>query len=266
MEHLLLAFIRWEDTPRLMSSDLISSRTAAALGVPMRLKEWIKGYPAMLPSVQQLKNSKPQPRKGARTIRVLSVRRNVRMYSLDLVKTASTWAHKKPGMVARNEWAMSKEWERIAPSTLKLPPRYSDAFKKRMDMQSNFFPDLPVGSLSPIAVTPEPSNTSSFSSGAGGSLLGDQDYFGLGNREGEDRFRSLTDMKWGEFESLGFSSVVDKKLQFDLTESARTVCESIIILIFTDIHIRLRSNVQPNEPLYLGMIFLPLGFHALMRP
>lgn len=48
---------------------------------------------------------------------------------------------------------------------------------------------------------------------------------GLGLREGEDRFRSLTDLKWGEFETMGFGTLAadEKKLQFDLTESARTV-------------------------------------------
>ena len=35
----------------------------------------------------------------------------------------------------------------------------------------------------------------------------------------------MTDLKWGEFEAMGFGSLVadDKKLQFDLTESARAV-------------------------------------------
>jgi len=38
------------------------------------------------------------------------------------------------------------------------------------------------------------------------------------------RFRSLTDLKWGEFETMGFGVGADEtKLQFDLTESARTV-------------------------------------------
>lgn len=50
----------------------------------------------------------------------------------------------------------------------------------------------------------------------------------LGSREGEDRFRSLTDLKWGEFESMGFGGLgadgeAERKLQFDLTESARLV-------------------------------------------
>jgi len=72
------------------------------------------------------------------------------------------------------------------------------------------------------------SYSSATSSGTSGSLLQEKDYFGLGlgNREGEDRFRSLTDLKWGEFETMGFGGLGaddEKKLQFDLTEGARNV-------------------------------------------
>ena len=46
----------------------------------------------------------------------------------------------------------------------------------------------------------------------------------MGNRTPEDRFRSLTDLRWGEFEAVGFGGLSDhKKLEFDLTESARAV-------------------------------------------
>ncbi|KAF9466768.1 hypothetical protein BDZ94DRAFT_1157316 [Collybia nuda] len=234
MEHILLAFIRWQDSPRISSNDpqgaLNLSGSAAALGVPTRLKEWIKGYPSMLPFLQEVaKNQKPQARRGARTVRVMSVRRNVRMYSPDLVKSAATWAHRNRSMgpvTGENGLAVSKEWERVAPPTLKLPPRYSEAYKKRMDMPAHFHPETGPGSaLSSPPVSNAPSYSSNTSSGTSASLLGDQDYFGLGlgGREGEDRFRSLTDLRWGEFESMGFSGLGDeKKLQFDLTESART--------------------------------------------
>ena len=219
MEHIILSFIRWQDNPRASPSHS-QSASAATLGVPVRLKEWIKGYPAMLPF---LEHKKPQPRRGARTIRIMSVRRNVRMYSPDLVKTASTWAYRPPGSGHNNGLATSKEWERIAPATLKLTPRYSEAYKKRMDMPTNFHPDSAPGTAS---LSSSVSSNSSYLSteSTRSTLLPDSDYFALGGREGEDRFRSLTDLKWGEFESMGFSNVGDdKKLQFDLTETARTV-------------------------------------------
>lgn len=227
MEHLILAFIRWQDTPRpaFSPTDIntdVAYGSATALGVPTRLKDWIRGYPGMLPFLQERnKNEKPRARRGARTVRVVSVRRNVRMYSPDLVKSAATWAQRpRPGGNDRG-FSASKEWDRIAPATLKLPPRYSEAYKKRMDLPQNFHPETGAGST---AMTMVPSTSSSTSSATSSSLLEDKDLFGVG-REGEDRFRSLTDLKWGEFESMGFGGLGtdEKKLQFDLTEGARTV-------------------------------------------
>ncbi|RDX50699.1 hypothetical protein OH76DRAFT_436054 [Lentinus brumalis] len=208
-EHLILAFVRWQDAK--------ASAVAPAMGIPTRLKAWIQGYPAMLPAPVG-KNERPQPRRGARTVRVLNVRRNVRMYSPDLVKTSASWAHRPRGSVSNaseRSFAGSKEWERIAPPTLKLPPRYSDAYKKRMDLPHNFHPDTGAGSSTsshpPSSLSSSVSSASSLTS----TLFDD--------KEGEERFRSLTDLKWGEFETMGFGSVVadEKKLQFDLTEGAR---------------------------------------------
>ncbi|KAF8151798.1 hypothetical protein B0H34DRAFT_665136 [Crassisporium funariophilum] len=227
MEHIILAFIRWQDAPRVTISSTTGTAShptasASSLGVPVRLKEWIKGYPSMLPF---LEHKKPQPRRGARTLRVVSVRRNVRMYSPDLVKTASTWAYRPPGSTVNNGLATSKEWDRIAPSTLKLPPRYSEGYKKRMDMPTNFHPDVAPGNAPGMGLSQSTSSYKSVSTTD--TVSSPDDYFGLGEgRENEDRFRSLTDLKWGEFESMGFSGLgVDdnnKKLQFDLTETART--------------------------------------------
>ncbi|KAI0367874.1 hypothetical protein BV20DRAFT_529986 [Pilatotrama ljubarskyi] len=211
-EHLILAFIRWQDAK--------ASAATPALGVPTRLKAWIQGYPAMLSTIGQ--QDRPQPRRGARTVRVVSVRRNVRMYSPDLVKTAASWAHRPRGAVSNageRAFAGSREWERIAPPTLKLPPRYSDAYKKRMDLPPTFHPDSGAGSA---ASSQPPSLSSSISSASSvGTTLFDEKEHGLIG--GEDRFRSLTDLKWGEFEAMGFGNLVadEKKLQFDLTEGAR---------------------------------------------
>lgn len=152
------------------------------------------------------------------------------MYSPDLVKTAASWAHRSRSgtSVSENGLAVSKEWDRIAPASLKLPPRYSEAYKKRMDLPPHFHPDSgPSDTAGPLGLSTAPSASSYSSNASAPSYPGDHDYFGLGlgTRQGEDRFRSLTDLKWGEFESMGFSELGDqKKLQFDLTESARTVC------------------------------------------
>jgi len=191
-EHLILAFIRWQD-----------ATTTSGLGVPARLKDWIRGYPSTLPSPPTQKQERPLPRKGAKTVRIATVRRNVRMYSPDLVKTAASWASRPRGPSEANSLTSSREWERIAPSALKLPPSYSDAYGKRMNLPPSFHPDVGSGISSLQTTFIE-----------NGPLL---------NKPGEDRFRSLTDLKWGEFETSGFGNVLadDKKLQFDLTEGAR---------------------------------------------
>lgn len=252
MEHIILAFIRWQDTPRVSTSPNGGSASAATLGVPVRLKEWINGYPATL-SVLDIK--KPQPRRGARTARVMSVRRNVRMYSPDLVKTAATWAHRGPDSM-KNGLAISKEWERVAPITLKLAPRYSEAYKKKMDMLPGFHPDTAPGAA--ISLSASSSSTASSMNSAGSTttatsmnsqmgILPDLD-FGLGHREGDDRFRSLTDLKWGEFESLGFNHLADeKKLQFDLTESARTVRSSFLLFFSVKPHLKKRTQQRKSK-------------------
>ncbi|KAH9911357.1 uncharacterized protein BXZ73DRAFT_82833 [Epithele typhae] len=204
-EHLILAFIRWQDA---------KASSSSPGSVPTRLKAWIQGYPSMLPLIG--KNERPEPRRGARTVRVMSVRRNVRMYSPDLVKTTASWAYRpKNATSSAGEMAFagSREWDRISPPTLKLPPRYSDSYKKRMVLGSNFHPDTGAAASSG-SLPPSLSSSVSSASSVTSTLFDD--------KEGEERFRSLTDLKWGEFEAMGFGTQTDeKKLQFDLTEGAR---------------------------------------------
>jgi hypothetical protein len=256
MEHILLAFIRWQNTPDATGSHshTITGGTASALGVgvPPRLKEWIKGYPSMLDKSSNYRRfsagSSPErrhrPRKGARTVRVVSVRRNVRTYERDLVKTAASWGERHPASAGSGTltpssgsstvgFASSYEWLRISPPDLgtdspRIPPRYSDAFKKRLNLSSSspemsfthtLTPLIDSSSPPPSAFTMKTAFTftsftpeSSSSNARGGGVDGD--------------FKSLTDEKWNNFENIGFGGmgvdeVRDKKLQFDLTESAR---------------------------------------------
>jgi hypothetical protein len=183
------------------------------------------------------------------------------MYSPDLVKTASTWAHRAPGSGINNGLANSTEWERIAPATLKLQPRYSEAYKKRMDMPPNFHPDVAPGTILGMNLS---SSTSSYRSNASGtSTLPDPDYFGLGVRENEDRFRSLTDLKWGEFETMGFSELGDnRKLQFDLTESARLVCVCSLPFIASLTFIQTHRNELLSANRCRGTTFLLPDFRV----
>jgi hypothetical protein len=187
-EHLLLSFIRWQET---------QSQLAGSL--PARLKDWIRGYPGMLTPVERME----KPRKAARLVRVGSVRRNVRLYSPDLVRTAASWS------TVKGDVQGCKDWSRICPPNLKLPPRYADTYRKFLNVPAMFHPEIGAGS------------TASTPSMEGGK---DMDWGSIGGPlKDENRFRNLTDLRWGEFESIGFSDADSNKLAFDLTESARKV-------------------------------------------
>ena len=165
------------------------------------------------------------------------------MYTPDLVKTSASRATRLPSGVTHtsNVFAQSRNWERVAPLTLKLTPRYADSFKKRMDLPLNFHPHTGVASSNAsIAYTTV-------------STLGDSqtDYFGLVKPAvaEEERFRSLTELKWGEFEAMGFGGLdpAEKKLQFDLTESARTVRTRFRLCPVTNVHLPCCSRERRNE-------------------
>lgn len=144
-----------------------------------------------------------KPRKTARLVRLGSVRRNVRLYSPDLVRTAASWS------TVRGEFQGSKDWSRICPANLKLPPRYADTYRKFLNVANTFNPEMGAASTASTPVAEERE---------------DMDWGSLGGPlRDENRFRSLTHLKWGNFESLGFSDADNNKLAFDLTESARKV-------------------------------------------
>jgi hypothetical protein len=114
MEHVLLAFVRWQDAPSSESSSLFGGPgSAASLGVPTRLKDWIRGYPAMLPgpATRSRKHERLQPRPGDRTVRGVTVRRNVRMYTPNFVESAASWTTRPPSGVthAPNPCAQSRD-------------------------------------------------------------------------------------------------------------------------------------------------------------
>jgi hypothetical protein len=217
------ALVRWQDVP---SNELPGSfgggpGSAASLGIPTRLKYWIRDCPAMLPepATRFKRQDRLQPRCGARTLRVVSTRRNVRTYSQGLIKSAASWAARPPSGATHSKCVRSIS----GLGTLKLEPRYADSFKKRMDLPPNFYRHMGVVS-----------STASISSSTIISILGGNtaDIFGLGKFPiaGEEGFRGLTDLKWGKFEAIGFGGLEpsEKKLQFDLTESARTVRHAMI--------------------------------------
>ncbi|KAJ3935670.1 MAG: hypothetical protein NXY57DRAFT_426655 [Lentinula lateritia] len=255
MEHILLAFIRWQNTPDATGSysNILTGGTASALGVPPRLKEWIKGYPAMLDTISNYRLSavsspeqRHRPRKGARTVRVTSVRRNVKVYQKDLVRTSASWGDQHtsgtatPSSNPNDGFAASYEWLRISPQsygydTFRLLPKYSDAYRKRLNLSSaspqtshkhSLSPPIDLNSPPLSALTTRTvfsfasdSPEGDFFSSSGSSSGGLSGKIGTGERD----YKSLTDEKWGTFECAGFGGdeTTAKKLQFDLTESAR---------------------------------------------
>lgn len=227
-EHLILSFIRMQD-----------NQASASTPIPSRLKSWIKGYPSMLVPLEKL----DKERLGTRTLRVSSVRRNVRLYSPDLVKTCASWGKilsvgPHPGDVGggggNNDLRHSKVWERIVPPDQLLSPKYSDAYKKRMDLSASVVPEYGRSAASNLSNTSSTassvSTTSTLSSSTAASSIYSTDT--SAGRVGEERgrFRNLTDLKWGVFEESGFSEPDLGKLQFDLNESARSVSVFFFLL------------------------------------
>ena len=112
MEHTLLAFVRLQDAPSNESSGPSGSGpgNAASLSVPARLKDWIPGYLAMLPepAARSSKYNRLQSHHETRTMRVVGVWRNVRMYAPDLSKTAGSRATRSPSWA--HNLAIGSEW------------------------------------------------------------------------------------------------------------------------------------------------------------
>lgn len=221
MEHVLLAYIRWQDTPRVpLLLPGIGTRAqhggTTPLGAPARLKEWIRGYPSML-SALYAKDTQGwlQVRRGARTIRVVHVRRNVATYSPDLVYTAASWASSSGGRAGkRSGFAASTEWERIDPSALKLRPAYSEGYMKRMNLPRDFQP-----------YTGQPSGMSTAATSWNPAVDEDDPLrlaLGLGYYPGTQHFKTLTEKKWVEFEKVGFGSS-EGNIRLNLSEHTRRI-------------------------------------------
>ena len=170
-----------------------------------------------------------KPRRACKLIKLASIRRNVRLYSTDLVKGAASWA-------TQGDIGERNEWKRVASKD--APPKYTDSFRKRLDLPHSYAPSmssfhssdfpsssslsaqgsLPSGRLNP----PTAGLRSNSHPPSSHTLLTETESSG---------FRSLTDFKWGEFEALGFASPDSQKLQFDLTEGARNVSAQLSFII-----------------------------------
>ncbi|KAJ6527991.1 hypothetical protein DFH09DRAFT_161797 [Mycena vulgaris] len=100
-----------------------------ALGAPTRLREWVGMYAGSVEG--------KGARRGAKTVRVVHLRRNVRSYSEDLVRGGSAWASGRSG--PPNEWAASKAWRAIIAGGAGAP-WYTETYRKRMDLGVGIHP------------------------------------------------------------------------------------------------------------------------------
>ncbi|KAG9001059.1 hypothetical protein FRB94_007120 [Tulasnella sp. JGI-2019a] len=202
-EHLLLSYLR--------NTEVESRQTATEM--PSRLRDWIRGYPVMIPPLKDLE----KPRRLCKLVKVVSARRYVKLYSPDLVKTAAGWG--REGDLTRRS-----EWRRITAGG--GSPRYTDSYRRRLNIPAKYAPSIAsvATARSSLESAGQPStvttSTTNGRSGTYGASLDDGSEGRLGLRD-TDHFRSLTDMQWGEFSELGFGSSDTKRLQFDLNEGAR---------------------------------------------
>ncbi|KAF5387584.1 hypothetical protein D9757_006610 [Collybiopsis confluens] len=267
-EHVLLSFIRWQDTPVSQGGG-----GEGAGGLPGRLKEWIRDYPRVLGGVHsdvilglgsgsaggRGSGGRIPMRKGAKTSRVVSVRRTVARYEKDLVRAGARWA--LPHLSASSSGASfitsptgvhgsslggSREWGRIAPSSKegddKLAPRYSDMYRKKMDIPngvepgSSPFAPVSLGASFSSSSSSSYTTTTTSSSGITRSTSAMSNYATTNDMSfsssatspsssasspgspstpstsshshnsltQSQRFKTLTDAQWGLFESSGF--------------------------------------------------------------
>lgn len=217
LEHLLLAFIRFEE----------AKHERLKGGFPGRLRDWTKGYPGMIISDRELDQG--LPRRGVKVKRLEKVRRYVRAYSKDLLSSAQEWEQemKQCGGI---QW---EAWESVLPPVVKTrrsgprvseqprQPSLTDRQRKRLFLASDTIP-LPISS-SPSMGFEKVDVPGSQSNGSGiNQLASATSRDSLVNRQ--EKYGSLADKSWSEFEGFGFGEGVNKdRLEFNLNEGAKKV-------------------------------------------
>lgn len=214
-EHLILAFIRSQSSAK------------SELGVkdlPTRLREWVVNYPAMLATDADL--ARGSPRRGARVVRCDRASRAVRAYTRDLVVGAELWASDLP---AEQKW---ETWERVTWKNRRTEvsrPKFSPAWKRKMAVKET----LPL----PASAGDQPGGLNRHTTygkarppGRNGKDNDKRERERKKSDEEEARYGSLAGKEWSMFEEGGFDTPsefgqtdIKSRLQFDLTESAKTV-------------------------------------------
>lgn len=206
-EHLLLAFIRSQST---------SKSELGVKDLPTRLREWVIGYPAMLASDADL--ARGHPRKGAKIIRCERASRLVRAYTRDLVSYAELWASDLP---QDQKW---DQWDRVILQHRKgevSRPKFSSAWRRKMAVKES----LPL----PASASDSLERHTTYGKARAPGRKEERRERKKSDEE-EGRYASLAGKEWTLFEEGGFDapsetekSDMKSRLQFDLTESAKTV-------------------------------------------
>ena len=204
-EHLLLSYIRW-------------SGQGEGLGVtdlPGRLKEWVSGYPSMLPSDADL--ARAIPRRGSRILRCERVSRTVRAYSRDLFVSAESW---------NNDVESWPAWDTVMLKARRgeaSRPKFSNAWKRRMAIKDHI-------SLPPSAASHRPAFYGRATKPPANHMREARNQ--MNNREEQALWGSLAGKEWSIFEEGGFDAPISSdqgpedmqaRLQFDLNESTKKV-------------------------------------------
>ncbi|KAJ3811296.1 hypothetical protein F5876DRAFT_75945 [Lentinula aff. lateritia] len=240
-EHCLLSFIRWQDTPTSLGG---GGSGAGVLAI------------ADLLGSGGFRNREQHSlglRKGAQTIRVLPVRRTVPVYDRDLVRSSAKWGLPSYAAVEGggfNSLPGNKEWGRMSPPVQvsqgniisnggcrdkgrggKMPVRYSDSYRKKMNIPPGVEPRSSPYAL-PLSALPSSSSSYSFSFHSSSPVSSSPTSPSTSHPSAQSsRFKTLADAHWGQFESPGLLSPpsssargsrdIESAPKFDHTESAR---------------------------------------------
>lgn len=208
-EHLLLAFIRSQSS---------SKSDVGVTDLPTRLREWVIGYPAMLPSDADL--ARGIPRRGARVVRCERASRAVRAYTSDLVVGAELW---EPDLSPDQKW---EAWDRVTWRQRRAEvsrPKFSPTWKRKMAVKETL--PLPASAVDQAGLHRQTTYGKAKAPGRK-----DEKRERKKSDDEEARYGSLASKEWSLFEEGGFDapsefgqSDMKSRLQFDLTESAKTV-------------------------------------------
>lgn len=169
------------------------------------------------------------PRRGVKVKRLEKVRRNVRAYSKDLLSSGQEWERE----MRQNGGVQWEAWESVLPPAIKTrkagpriseqprQPALTDRHRKRLFLATDRIP-LPISS-SPSMDFEKVGMPGSRSNGSGIDHL-----TSAASRDSlidkREKFGSLADKSWSEFEGFGFGDSVNKdRLEFNVHEGAKKV-------------------------------------------